>query len=255
MKRKLLIMAGWLCVWQLLAMLIHNHILLVGPVETVNALVGMLPTGAFWTSVGFSFLKICGGFLLGSAVGIILAAAAYRYSLLHEILTPLVSLLKAVPVASFVILVLIWAGSGNLALVISFLVVFPILYLNTWNGLKSTDIKLLQMAEVFRIPLWSRVRYIYLPHVYPFLIGAFQLALGMSWKSGVAAEVIGQPLNSVGNGLYRAKIYLNTAEVFAWTIVVILISWLFERGFLFLLSLPAGNRKKNRNEQERPDDN
>lgn len=236
MAKKLLIVAGWLCVWQLLAVVIHNHILLVGPVETLQALLGLIPSPVFWQSVGNSLLRICGGFLLGSAAGIGAAAAAYRWSLLGEILAPFVLLLKAVPVASFVILALIWLGNQNLALFVSYIVVFPMLYLNTLSGLRHTDQKLLEMAQVFRMPLFSKLRYIYFPSVYPFLISGFQLALGMSWKSGVAAEVIGQPLGSIGNGLYRAKIYLSTGEVFAWTLVIILISWLFERGFLFLFS-------------------
>lgn len=236
-RRKLLIVCAWLLLWQLLALLVRNEIVLVGPAETVLALGRMLPDADFWRAVGRSFLKICGGFVAGSAVGIGLAALAFRFRLLEEVLAPLVLLQKAIPVASFVILALIWFGNQNLSLFISFVVVFPMLYLNTLNGLKSTDAKLLEMAQVFRIPLFSKVRYIYLPTLMPFLLSGFQVALGMSWKSGVAAEVIGQPLETIGNGLYRAKIYLSTDEVFAWTVVIVLLSWLFEQAFLRLFSL------------------
>ena len=144
--------------------------------------------------------------------------------------------LKAVPVASFVILALIWAGSRNLSVVISFLVVLPVVYVNTMAGLKSTDKKLLEMAAVFRMPLWRKIRFIYLPALVPHLVSGCRIALGMSWKSGAAAEVIGLPEHSIGEHLYMAKIYLETADLFAWTLVIILVSALFERIVLFLIS-------------------
>ena len=198
-------------------------------------------TAEFGESLAFSFLRIVGGFLAGSAAGILLAYLADRKKLFGEILSPLVTVLKSVPVASFIILALIWFGSGALSFVISFLVVFPILYLNTQQGLQSLDEKLLEMAEVFHIPSASRLKYIVLSGVYPFLQSGFALALGMSWKSGVAAELIGQYKLSIGNQLYMDKITLDTAGVFAWTVVILLVSWLFEKAFLALLRL-AGSK-------------
>lgn len=241
MKKKLLIVAGWLAAWQLLSLLVHNPILMAGPAETLQALAELAVTAEFGESLAFSFLRIVGGFLAGSAAGILLAYLADRKKLLGEILSPLVTVLKSVPVASFIILALIWFGSGALSFVISFLVVFPILYLNTQQGLQSLDEKLLEMAEVFHIPSVSRLKYIVLPGVYPFLQSGFALALGMSWKSGVAAELIGQYKLSIGNQLYMDKITLDTAGVFAWTVVILLVSWLFEKAFLALLQL-AGSR-------------
>ena len=236
MKKKILIAAGWLLAWQLLSWLIHNPILMAGPLETLEALIALIPTKEFGASLAFSFLRIVSGFLLGSAAGIVLAYLASRKPLVGDILSPLVSALKSVPVASFIILALIWFGSGTLSFVISFLVVFPILYLNTLRGLQSLDGQLLEMAEVFHIPTASRLRYIVLPGVFPFCQSAFALALGMSWKSGVAAELIGQYKCSIGNQLYMDKITLDTAGVFAWTVVILLISWLFEKVFLAIMN-------------------
>ena len=230
--RKPLIVAFWLLVWQALALLIHNPILMVGPIETLRTLGGMLRTAMFWQSLTFSFIRIIAGFLIGSALGILLAWGSYRRSFLEELLAPFILALKAVPVASFVIILLIWAGNRMLSLYISALVVLPLLYLNTLSGLKATDPKLLEMATVFHMSNMRRLRFIYLPALFPYLYSAFQTALGMAWKSGVAAEVIGQPLGSMGNGLYNAKIYLETAELFSWTISIILISYLFEQLFL-----------------------
>lgn len=230
--RKLLIIAFWLLLWQLLALIIHNPILMVGPFETLRTLGALLRTTMFWQSLAFSFVRIIAGFLIGSAVGILLSWGSYRYPFLEELLAPFILALKAVPVASFVIILLIWAGNRMLSLYISALVVLPLLYLNTLGGLKATDPKLLEMATVFHMPNTRRLRFIYLPALVPYLYSAFQTALGMAWKSGVAAEVIGQPLGSMGNGLYNAKIYLETGELLSWTIAIILISYLFERLFL-----------------------
>ena len=159
------------------------------------------------------------------------------------------ALLKSVPVASFVILALIWAGSANLSVLVAFLVVLPVIYVNTVAGLKSTDRKLLEMAKVFFMTPWRRIRYIYIPALVPYLKSGCQIALGMSWKSGVAAEVIGVPDHSVGEKLYMAKIYLNTADVLAWTFVIILVSALFEWAALRLLSClaPGGGADESGN--------
>ena len=240
MRKKIIIIAGWLAAWQLFSLIIHNPILMAGPLETLRALAELLGTAEFAESLAFSFLRIVGGFLTGSAAGILLAYLADQKSILREILSPLVTVLKSVPVASFIILALIWFGSGALSFVISFLVVFPILYLNTLQGLQNLDGKLLEMAEVFHIPASSRLKYIVLPGIYPFLQSGFELALGMSWKSGVAAELIGQYKLSIGNQLYMDKITLDTAGVLAWTVVILAVSWLFEKFFLLLVRTAGG---------------
>ncbi len=240
MKRRAAVFLFWIAVWQILNMAVNNDILLAGPWETMVSLSHMLFEGDFWRSVGNSMLRIYGGMFTGGLLGVLSAALAYRYRIFEELVTPLVGVLKSIPVASFVILVLIWAGNRNLSFFITALVVFPILYLNTRSGLASVDPGMKEMAQVFELGLGERIRYIYLPHLVPFFQSSFQLAAGMSWKSGVAAEVIGQPLLSVGNGLYRAKIYLATGEVFAWTITVVFLSWATEQ----LAGRLAGRKEK-----------
>ena len=234
--RRPLIILFWIFIWQLAAWLIHNNIILVGPADAGLALLRLIPTGEFWLSVVHSFGRISLGFLLAFACGLALGGAACRFPFLRELLAPLFSLLKSIPVASFVILALIWVGSRNLAVIIAFLVVLPMIYVNTLAGLESTDPKLLEMARIFRMPALKQFRYIYLPSLLPYLLSGCRVALGMSWKSGVAAEVIGIPDSSIGEQLYMSKIYLDTANLFAWTFVIIVISALFERLFLALLS-------------------
>ena len=180
-------------------------------------------------------MRIASGFLLALAAGSLLAIIAGRYSFAEMILWPFIATIKSVPVASFIILCLIWLSSKNLSVFISFLIVLPIIYQNTLQGIKSTDKKLLEMAAVFRIGLFRRLKYIHIPNIKPYLISACSVSIGMSWKAGIAAEVIGIPDGSIGKRLYEAKIYLNSGDLFAWTTVIVAISIAFEKLFLFLL--------------------
>ena len=227
--KKFIILIFWLGVWQVTAMCVDNSLLVVTPLQALRALATLVGQADFWRSALGSLWRIAAGFLLGAALGLLSAAVSYRYRPAEEILRPFMVFCKAVPVAVFAVLLLIWWGSSMLAVAICFLVVFPNIYLNTLEGLKGADRELLEMAEVFRLPFRTRFFYIYRPALKPFLLSAFQLSLGMCWKSGVAAEVIGTPAHSIGGALYLAKIYLDTADLFAWTAVIIVLSVLFEK--------------------------
>lgn len=227
--KKFIILLFWLGVWQILAMGVDNVLLVVTPLQALRALFIQAGQAEFWRSAFGSLWRIALGFLLGAVLALFLAAVSYRYKITEEVLRPFMVFCKAVPVAVFAVLILIWWGSSMLAVAICFLVVFPNIYLNTLEGLKSADRGLLEMAEVFRLPYGTRFFYIYRPALKPFLLSAFQLSLGMGWKSGVAAEVIGTPDHSIGGALYLAKIYLDTADLFAWTVVIVVLSVLFEK--------------------------
>lgn len=234
-KIKLWAAAAWIVLWQAASMWIGQEILLVSPAAVILRLFELVQTAEFWQSAGASFLRIFCGFLAGTAGGVLAAAGAARFPRLGEFLEPFVQTIKAVPVASFIILVLIWIPSENLSVVIALLMVFPVIYTNVKNGITSLDDQLKEMAELFRIPVRLRVRYLYAPQILPFFRAGCSLALGLCWKSGVAAEVIGLPDRTIGEHLYQAKIYLNTADLFAWTLVIVVISVAFEKCFLFLV--------------------
>lgn len=232
----------WLLLWQAVSLALHNSILLVGPFQVVRALFAQTLMADFWKTIVFSFGKISLGFLLAFAAGILAGGTACRFPLMEDFLKPVITFLKSVPVASFIILALIWVGSENLSVFIAFLVVFPVIYINTMAGIKSADPKLLEMARVFRMPAGKKLLFIYRPALFPFLISGCRVALGMSFKSGIAAEVIGVPGHSIGEKLYMAKIYLSTADLFAWTLVIIVISAVFEALFLRILAMASPGR-------------
>ena len=160
-------------------------------------------------------MRIVGGFILAAVCGTLAAALAARYRRIEELFAPLVLAMKTIPVASFIILALIWMGSKNLAVLIAFLMVFPILYTNVLSGIRATDDGLREMARVFCVTPVRRIRFIDLPQVMPYFRTGCTVGLGLCWKAGVAAEVIGMPVNSIGERLQQAKVYLDTPEPFA----------------------------------------
>lgn len=214
----------WLLVWEIAARWVANPIFLASPLEALRRLSQLVLEAAFWQSVLFSLGHIMLGFVLSALLGVVLAALSYRFRLVRELLSPVAAAVKAVPVASFVILVLLWLPSRQLSIVISVLIAFPVIYSNVLTGLDSTDPKLIEMARVFRVPFWKQLRAIYLHEVLPFLHTGLSIAIGLCWKSGIAAEVIGVPKGSIGEKLYQSKIYLETADLFCWTLVIVLLS-------------------------------
>ena len=237
-KRRIQILAAsvfWLGVWQAAAVAIGQEVFLVSPVQAVGTLVELLPQAEFWQRIGFSAGRILLGFGLGVLSSAVLAVAAEKWEWVDALLAPVMQLVKATPVASFIILALVWVSGSSLSILISFFMVLPVLYGAVRTGIESADRQLLEMARVFRLPLPCRVKAIWLPAVLPAFRQGCSVALGICWKSGVAAEVIGLPDGSIGDALYRAKITLSTGELFAWTFVIIVLSAAFEKLFLALL--------------------
>ena len=238
--------AVWLGVWQAGSMAFaaiypHGALLLASPLASLKALCGMAGTAAFWTAVLRSTLCIWGGWLAGCLLAVVLAAAAARFAAVEELLAPLVSAVKAVPVVSLIILILVLLDSRALPWVIAGLMAFPPVYANVLAGIRGADRQLLEMARVFRVPVSRQLRGIYLPAVLPYFRSAVSLGLGLCWKSGAAAEVIGLPAGSIGEALYTAKVYFQTGDLFAWTAVIVTVSVIFER--LFLRLVDAAVRK------------
>ena len=221
--------AVWLLLWQLASMAVGLPLLLPSPLAVLLRL-GQLCTGAdFWLTVASSLLRILLGFLLGVLFGTALAGLCWRFRLIDALARPLLGVLKSTPVASFIILALVWVKTTWLATVISFIMVLPLIYANVREGIDSADRQLLEMAQVFRLSRRKTFRYCYLPAILPFFLSAVSSALGFAWKSGIAAEVLGRPARAIGSQIYDSKIYLETPDLFAWTLVVILLSVLLER--------------------------
>ena len=231
------IFAGFLALamWQLAAVLLNNRLLLVGPVQVLLRLVQLMATGDFWVAAGYSFGRITLGFLLGFLAALILAVISAGVPMAETLLRPYMVAVQTVPVASFIVIALLWLSSRRVSAFISFLIVLPVLYSNILQGIRAADRRLLEMAAVFRMPLLRQIRCIYAPAAEPYTLSACGVALGLCWKAGVAAELISVSAGSIGGRMYDAKVYLEMGDLFAWTITIVAVSACFEKVFQMLL--------------------
>lgn len=233
-----------LTVWQVAALAVGERILLASPLAVLSRLAVIWTEPGFFGAVLFSFIRISGGACLGIAAGILLAVAAGRFRAVEILLRPLMVTVKSVPVASFIVIALIWLSSSLLSVFISFLIVLPVIYSNVLGGIRAVPREMKETARVFHMKKFRQLIYIGLPAVKPYFISACGSALGMAWKAGVAAEVIGLPDGSIGEALYEAKVYFNSTDLLAWTIVIVLVSVGFEKLFMLLLRLLAERIEK-----------
>lgn len=224
----------WIAVWGIVSQLVGYEYILPSPLATVKEWLRLSATGVFWQSTLRTLVRVVIGFVLGVILGVALGVLTFKSRLLSVLLSPLIKIIKVIPVASFIIVMLVWIQSEYLPIFISGMMVLPIIWQITFDELSLVDKNLLEMATVFglsRFEIWTKIIF---RSVLPQLLTGSITALGFAWKSGVAAEVISSPSVSIGRYLLRAKTSLETTSVFAWTINVILLSFLLE-GLLKLI--------------------
>lgn len=227
--------AFWLVVWQVASMLDNSGILLCGPLDALLALCRLSCTQTFWSSICFSTLRIVAGVLLGYIIAGVLAAASWHTSTVRILLQPALLAIKSTPVACVVVILLIWTGAANVSVITVLLLVVPAIYFALCAGLNNMDAGRRDLFEVFGVRGRRRFFALTWPAILPYLEAASSTVLGMSWKAGIAAELIGVPAGSLGERIYQAKLLLETPDLFAWTFCVICLSWLFEHGAMALL--------------------
>lgn len=219
----------WILVYEAVSRIIGKSLLVPSVKEITDAFLKLCAGQEFYYTVFFSVLRIFTGFFAAVFVGLIVAYCSYFNRIFYYFIYPVVSTIRAVPVASFIILTLLWIKSGHVPAFISFLIVFPVVWANVFQGLKETDSKLIEMAEIFDFSFIRKIRMIYFPQTKPFFKSACITGLGLAWKSGIAAEVISTPKLSIGRSLYESKLYIETPELFAWTLTVIILSIIAEK--------------------------
>ena len=242
--RVLLPLAFWLGVWQLLSMKVGQELLLPSPASAAVTLWDLLFQQEFWLTALWTLTRIFGGMAAGVALGVALAALTCLSRVAELLLAPLVKVILATPVASFIVLVLLWVRTGLVPAVISMLIVLPVVWGNIVRGVREMDSQLLEMAAAYRFGRGKTLRLIVVPSVLPYFSSACMTAIGLSWKAGVAAEVLCRPEMAIGTQVYFSKINLETPSLFAWTAVIILLSLLLEKGLAILLGKGLGKAQK-----------
>lgn len=214
----------YLAGWEALSLLVGKAYLIPAPLETLLRFFALLTDGQSWIKAGLTLLRVLAGYGLGVILGVLLAVLCARFAFAETLLSPLRSVVKATPVTSIILLAILFLTSGTVPVFIAFLMVLPIVWMNTLSGIRDVDADLIEMSRAFGFSAWKRIKLIYAPAVQPSLLSACTTALGFAWKSGVAAEILSLPKRSVGYMLYESKLTLETLDLFAWTLLVILLS-------------------------------
>lgn len=241
--KALVVFSFWLVLWLIAARIVNKELLLPYPHTVIVKLFQLCATALFWKNVALTLIRIVLGTVLALIFGTGLAIVTSKLSVARRLAEPMITVIRATPVASFIILALIWLGSGKLPVFICFLMVLPIIWSAVSDGIAALDPKQKQVCQVYGLSFVKRFRYFYVPSVLPYFLSACKTSIGMAWKAGVAAEVLAVTPNSVGKQLYHSKLYLETAELFAWTAVVVLVSLAIEKSVSYLLSRPLKRRK------------
>ena len=234
-KAVLLPAAFWLGAWQLVSMYVGKELLVASPGRVFAILLSEVQTSLFWKTIAASILRITVGFLLAIITAVPVAILTSRFELPRALLSPVISIVRATPVASFILFLLIWCRNTHVPSIITFLMVFPIVWTAVTKGIETMDTDLEEVGRVFRLDRWHMLRDIYAPQVAPFFMQSVITSLGLAWKSGIAAEVLCTPNYSIGKMIYNARVYLETPQLFAWTLTVIVLSMLLEALIVFLL--------------------
>lgn len=219
----------WLAVWQAAAWRVDSLLFLPGPWTVAVRLMELARTVVFWQTAGLTLLRVLLGMLWGTALGVLLACLACVSRWLDVILSPAVRVVRATPVASFILLVFLWTDRNQVPVVIAALMVLPVVWGNVVRGIRECDRKLLELAAAYRFSRLKTARLILWPSVRPYFLSAVTTSIGLAWKSGVAAEALVWPKLAIGTQIYNTKFYLETADLFAWTLMVIVLSLLLEK--------------------------
>lgn len=232
-SRLLFVILFWIFIWELGSLFVNNDILLPSPAAVGVALGYLCLKGYFWLSVLSSVGRVLIGLFLSIGIGILFGIIAGLNKYVEELLNPLLITIKSTPIMSIIILALVWFKSTNVAVFTAILVCFPIIYTNVLQGIKSVDPQLIQMAYIYKVKDKYIIKDIYVPSIKHYIISGVLMCLGLGWKVSVTSEVLATPKYSIGLNLLTAKTTLETAELFAWTVVVVLLSFAFELAFKY----------------------
>ena len=227
--------AFWLAAWMLMAALVAQPLILPGPGAVVVALLRLVCDAGTWAILAGSGARILGGLALAAVCGGILAGASSRSRAFARLVAPALSFVKATPVACVVVLLLIWLGSARVSIAAVFLMALPGVYFSLAEGLAQVNKPLEQMFRLHGVRGWR----LFCAHtwceVLPFALSCARAVIGMGWKAGVAAELIGMAVGTVGERIYQAKLLIETADLLAWTVLVVAASWACECALVWLL--------------------
>lgn len=230
-----MILSIWIILWEYMYYVVGKDILIPSPYATLKRLIEMMTEADFYYNVLLTFYRVGVGVAISSLLGILTGLLAYSIRFFEECIQPFMTLLKSTPVMAIIILALLWFTKNTVPIFVCFLMCYPVIYTNVLKGLKGVDLGLIEMSKVFKVKRSVVIKDIYIPQVKPYLDAALCMSVGLAWKVVVAAEVLAVPSYSMGYNLLRAKSYLETDTLFAWVVVIVILSSLCEKGLKYLI--------------------
>jgi NitT/TauT family transport system permease protein len=222
-------------------MLVGSRLLLLpSPIDTLKSIKEIVLSVSGWRSIGMTVLRILCGYLLGCGTGVILAVLTAHFRACDWLLKPLRSLIKTTPITSFALILLVSVVSGMVPVIVAMIVVVPMIWQTTEETIKNRSVQLSEMSQIYLTP-WKKLRYVSLPQILPHFFASASTALGFAWKAVITAEILALPKFGIGRQMQFHKIHVEIPELFAWTLLVILLSVLLESIIRFLLR-KAGQR-------------
>jgi NitT/TauT family transport system permease protein len=214
--------------WEVLSRIINNPIIIPSPAQTMLSLIEIAGRERFVMHITRTLVRSFQSFGLSVVLALIFGVLSGLYRWVNHFMVPILSLLRSVPTMAVIILALIWLSSDTAPVMIGLIVVFPILYESVRRGMMSVDYRLIEMANLYSVGRADIIRDIYMPTIYMYLSSVIGSSLGLTLKTVIAGEVLGQPRFSIGASLQLEKLFLNTAGVFAWIVVVVILATLLE---------------------------
>lgn len=230
--QKFLVLAFWIGIWKLLSLYVNKELLLPSPENVILRLFELMKHSNFYIVFLHSILRVLFGTAVAIVLGTLFGVITSFVPVLHKLFAPIMQIIKSTPVASFIVLLLLWVGRDIMPSIISILILMPVVWTNIETGIKQTDKKLLDMAFAYKMNKCKLAKYIYLPSVMPYFVSALKSSIGMSWKAGIAAEVLALPIFAVGTQIFNSKLYLETTDLFAWTLSVVIVSLIIEKAVI-----------------------
>lgn len=232
---KLISFIFWIAIWQVLYNWVDAKFLIASPFDVGINIFNLLIKAKTWTLIFHTVLRIMSGFILASLIGMCLGGISYLSRFLKELIDVIMSIIKIAPIVSFIIFALVYMKTELIVPFISFLMVLPIFYYATYQGFKNIDSKMIEMANIYEFNFFDKLKYIYLNGARKNLIAAIETGIGFAFKSGITAEILVLPKQSLGMMLYNSKIYLDGLSLISYTIILILISFIIEKTIKYIV--------------------
>ena len=213
--------------WELIALIVNDSFFMPDVIETFKSLVNILSSGSFFKVISTAFYRVFSGLLIGIISGVVLATLCFKFDILNTILSPIVSIMKATPVACIIVLLWIRLNYTEIAIFVVMLMVLPIVWQNVFDGYKAIDTSLVEVAEIFELSYIKKLKVLIIPSILSYLLPAIITSVGLAWKAEIAAEIMTN--SNIGKLIYNFKtVSYDTASIFAWTVIIVVLSIIFE---------------------------